>query len=838
MSVEVTNAEDPFLSLAEPRTDSSVGRLILGRVAGLPSEAIELVSEATRDLLSQRRNYGVEAAELVDVVDDRIFTLVQSSDVDRDLRRGLISVKRALHKHKRLTWDSSLAQRAVSMLPPEDWTAFARLETLTQHISAIDLLLSDAIASDRAGLVSSLEDAVASFPDYLDSLLIAAPDWLMHAKPKLGGKSTSKELKTALLYATRASVKTSPFSGLTTVGVPGTQGSGSGRSRLNLTTALEVLRVLTRSEKTAPRFRYRLGTSRPGTMNDETLFLYSEHVSVEGISWRDDRVIHANSLSKWIGIFGEYGEAGMTYETLTAAIGGDNTFDRFLRLLNSGVIYAVPPWQESEEPFGSLAAAISGKESPIPANELLETQELALGIEALRGDDRMAGLSRLRELVNGWSNGSKAGLRTPSGLLYEDRESRLLLDDPLDVPSVRADLEQLGKEIRPHILRSHIYDFLVDSFVAEFGSGGICNDPLAFMMRLMVDRDTNPPFHKAQAADMSMRVHGAPERAFLPVGLTSAPPSTGVHFQIASDSFEDIAAAEYKLIVNQFGAGTGALLARFTSLLGDGFRDDLSRHVHDMWGDVPCRQLVVWGDSNTAQAESAGVVPTLLLPGEISSPGALPIEETVLIHDPSNGTLSLCDETGTPFGLAYLGLTPQHLMQGYNRLLAVLADPWVNVSDSSDYTMSRIFEFQRLIGPEPLHLPRLEDARIVTRRASWICPIASIPQRQRGESELNFLIRLDDFRSLNGMPEDVFVHQLISPGLPLMSSKKPISVGLASVSSVDVLWRWLHPKATHVRIVESLPGRHEYPQRDETGRRRATEYTTMWSWPKPEAGRS
>jgi len=37
---------------------------------------------------------------------------------------------------------------------------------------------------------------------------------------------------------------------------------------------------------------------------------------------------------------------------------------------------------------------------------------------------------------------------------------------------VPADFEQLGEETRPHILRSHINDFLVDSFVAEFSSGG------------------------------------------------------------------------------------------------------------------------------------------------------------------------------------------------------------------------------------------------------------------------------------------------------------------------------------------------------------------------------
>ena len=59
-----------------------------------------------------------------------------------------------------------------------------------------------------------------------------------------------------------------------------------------------------------------------------------------------------------------------------------------------------------------------------------------------------------------------------------------------------------GALVRPQLFRSHVYDMIVDAFVREFGAGGVCRDPLGFLMRLSVERDGDPALFAAQMSDL------------------------------------------------------------------------------------------------------------------------------------------------------------------------------------------------------------------------------------------------------------------------------------------------------------------------------------------------
>ncbi len=71
--------------------------------------------------------------------------------------------------------------------------------------------------------------------------------------------------------------------------------------------------------------------------------------------------------------------------------------------------------------------------------------------------------------------------------------------------------------MRPQVFRSHVYDHVVRALVAEYGRGGVCDDPLGFLMRLSLERDVDLPLQQAQSADLRARGN-AGDRAFLPVG--------------------------------------------------------------------------------------------------------------------------------------------------------------------------------------------------------------------------------------------------------------------------------------------------------------------------------
>ncbi|MFD4532207.1 hypothetical protein ACFWNL_16955 [Kitasatospora sp. NPDC058397] len=798
--------------------------VLLTRVGGLPADVLDLVSPAARRLLAERAAGFEELEKLVPDLTNLLFALVPQLDDDPLLRRNVLAGKRAVNRMAPLPWDDETMRRLAKRIPVEQSELIETWIGLAAEHQELTARLGEQLAEDREQALRRLSGARES-AGFAESLALAAPDWILYGQRKPG---SARNLKTLYSYVARAAVKTSPFSGLTTVGVAGTVGQGRARSRTSAATAHLALQRLARDERTAGLWQYRVAPIHPGGPTEpDGLVLHSEVVITEGVIWRQDRAVEADhALPRLRGL-----QPRAALDDLLRAIGGEQPFARFRRLLDSGLLHPVPPWKQGEDPFLALAELV-GEDSPISRSELVRAHELGARAHQNAVPGRIDAAAALQQTTGGWTDHGDLGERKPSGLIYEDRETDLHLPDPLAVPAVRADLEALGAKVRPYLFRSHIYDFLLECFLAEFGSGGVCRDPLGFLMRLTVDRDSNPPLDRAMTADMMSRSEPG-GRAWLPVGPTSAPPTAGVLFQLEAANQAEVVAGRHRLVVNHFGAGTGALFSRFGRLLGDGFRHRLATHVERCWAGVRCRELVAWTDCNTVQAECSGLLPPLLLPGEVDADGGITLDDTVLVHDPVNHTLSLFDRAGEPVGLAYLGLIPQHLLQSYVRLLAVLADPWVNGSPHSDYTMTKAFELRAHCGEGVVALPRIADQRVITRRASWIVPVAAIPRPDPdSQDDTGLAVRLDEFRRAHDMPEEVFVHQLGGPGFSLAGDRKPMWVSLAAPLSVGVLWRWLSPATGHVRIVEALPQRHLHPQRDALGRPRVTEHAALLHWPK------
>ncbi|MFI0978259.1 hypothetical protein ACH4SP_14845 [Streptomyces sp. NPDC021093] len=823
-------------------TSFAISPVLLTRVAGLPSDVLDLVTPATRKLLVEHAAASEGLSALAPELTEALFALVPRLDDDVPLRRKALAAKRSVNRLDPLPWDEDVRRSLIERLPPAE---AALVDDWGRLVGERQLLLEQLgfqLASDRDWAVQALHrtlepggEAVggAGENSFAASLAIAAPDWIRHRDHK--ARST-KKLKTLYSYVTRAAVKTSPFSGLTTVGEAGAAGQGRGGSRTSATTAYLALRRLACDPSTAGLLRYRVAPVRPGTPTEpEGLLLHSEVVITEGVVWRHDRVVEADyALSSLIGL-----RSDATFVELLAAIGGARPFARFVRLLDAGIVQPVPPWRRGAAPLPALASLLEDGQpaSPIGRGDLVRAHTLGDGVWRQDTEGRIAAAEELRDLTGGWNEHSDRGERKPSGLVYEDRETDLVLPDPLTVPEVRADLTALGEQVRPYLFRSHLYDFLLERFTTEFGVGGVCRDPLGFLMRLTIDRDANPPLERALFADMASRRNPG-DRAWLPVGPTSAPPNAGVFFQMEAATQPDIEGGRYRLVVNQYGAGTGGLFSRFGQLLGDGFRERLAAHTERCWPGASRRELVVWTDCNTVQSECGGILPPLVLPGEVEVENGITLDDTVLAHDTCTDTLSLFDQNGGPVGLAYLGLIPQHLLQSYVRLLAILADPWVNGSPHSDYTMTKAHELGPLCGDGVVELPRVTDGpggRLVTRRASWIVPASAIPRPEGGErGETALAVRLDALRRAHGIPEEVFVHQLGGAGnaLGMTADRKPMWVSLASPLSVEVLHHWLSPQTSHLRLVEALPERSLHAQRDTLGRPRVTEHVALLAWPE------
>jgi len=799
---------------------------VLTRVGGIPTDALDIVAEPTRLLLAELAAITEQLRQASEPLTDALFRLVPQLDDEVELRRKVLAGKRAVHNLKKLPWDPDTLGRVTARLTPAEVGLLDEWVRLHAARSAALAKLEDQLSRERSDAVQALRAALDE-PGALESVAIAAPDWVRHANM---GATTPRNIKTLYSYVSRAAVKTSPFSGLTTVGVAGTEGEGRAASRTAAALAMLAVHRLARSPRTASLLTYRGAPARAaGREAPGVLLLQSEMAIAGGVIWRQDRVMEADHATGWLE---RLGEGDLTLAQVLERLGGADPFARFIRLLDAGVLAIVLPWQQGQAPLQRLAELVDGvQESPISADDLRTAQ--ALGEQAHRESvkGRLAALDSLGRYARSWAE-PKRGRPAPAALLYEDREAKADLPDVCAVPSVRADLLSLGELMRPHIFRSHIYDLLLEQFVATFGTGGTCDDPLAFFMRLAVERDGNGPLDAAMAADLMSRANPG-ERAWLPVGPTSAPPSAAVLFQLEAGSYEQVAQGHYRLVVNHFSAGSGALFTRFVRLLGEDFRSRLLHHITGSRPGVACRELVLWADCNTAQAECTGLLPPLCLPGEPTRPDAITLDDTLLVHDAATDTLSLVDRRGEPIGLTYLGLIPQHMLHSYARFLVVLADPWVNASPHSDYTMAKLPQLLPMCHPEHVvPLPREQHGRVVTRRASWLAPIGSLPLPKAGETAAELAVRMDDFRRAHGMPEEVFVHQLGGGDFFTAGDRKPLWVSLASPTSAQVLEGWLAAGVKHVRITEALPARHAHPQLDGDRRRRATEHAAMLIWPK------
>ncbi|WP_406053756.1 hypothetical protein OG462_43590 [Streptomyces sp. NBC_01077] len=789
------------------------------RIAGLPADVLDIVSSSTRGLLTELAEHDEQLRNAAPALIDFLYGLIPLLDDDVPLRRQVLAGKRAVGRLAPLPWNAQAHQRLAARATAQEFAQVEAWMDLAQHQMDLREALGRQLEADRTEMVERFR-ALMESDRFAESLALAAPDWMRHGKHRA---ASPKSIRTLYSYVSRTSAKTSPFSGLTAVGQAGAQGLGRAQSRVSAATAYVALEYIARTRETADLIEYRTAPVRPGGPQEPNgLMLQAELTAAAGAIWRQERVVEADHALTWISRLPER----FTLSEFLRKMGGKQPFSRFLRLLDSGVIYPIAPWRQGQDPL--LALETVAAYVPELAKVLSQVRRTGATAHHMDVQSRIDAVERIRRLTADW--GARAGgqRELDTALLYEDRETELLLPNPCDSTEVHAGLESLGEQVRPYVFRSHVYDLIVDRFRDEFGPGGTCRDVLGFLMRLTVDRDSNPQFEAALASDASTRGKETNHRSRLPVGPTSAPPGTSVLFQVEELSEEP---GSHRIVVNQFNPGSGGLFTRFSALLGEEFRAELTGHVERSWNGLQCLELVVWTDCNTAQAQCSGLLPSLMIPGEIEAENGTSLDDLVLKHDPATDTVSLYDVHGAPIGLVYLGLIPPHMLQSYVRLLAVLADPWINGSPHSDYTMSHsLYEH---CSEDVKALPRISSGRLVTRRASWVVPVTRIPRPEPSRHrEAEFAMRLDEFRRANNMPEELFVHQLTGAGSPLGADRKPMWVSLASPLSVEVLLHWLGSSTGHVRMVEALPQRHLQPQADLGGRRRVTEHAALLFWPR------
>jgi len=192
--------------------------------------------------------------------------------------------------------------------------------------------------------------------------------------------------------------------------------------------------------------------------------------------------------------------------------------------------------------------------------------------------------------------------------------------------------------------------------------------------------------------------------------------------------------------------------------------------------------------------------------------------------------LELTARDGSLVAPVYMGLVPAHLLGGVERVLTVLADPWVNGACS----------VWRRLPPLPgegegaRSLPRRQNGRLVVRRASWTVRDEDLPRPDKGESAAAHLRRLNVWRRSQGIPDHVFLRVRATGRGLATDQRKPSFLSFLSPHAVAQLLATLDGGGVQgLTFVEVAPSDTDLWLTDTTGAPYVVEHLTHLRWPRP-----
>ncbi|KOU23952.1 hypothetical protein ADK52_15560 [Streptomyces sp. WM6372] len=818
----------------------AVSHWTVHRINQIPVEALDLALARTTRSLHQETALEQRLGEQAGPLADALHLVIPALDDAPDVRRSALELRRAVHNHR----PAKVTAAAVRALSERlDGAAGGLMDHWLEDMAELVALRAATEAHYVAETARATQRLRAVLTDHRlgQGLAHASPHLLSHltAKPL---EPSGKAARSVLGYVSRAAFKTSPFSRLTALALDGQRADGTGRTYVDQQHVRSWVDALVRDERFAEAFQVEPNRS-VRQVSGRPHLLVPSYGGPDEASWRTDDLADAalygpllNELATW---------PRMTVADCLLKIAGEDPFGGFLRLLDTGWLCPVLPWEAGEaQPLPALARSLRHAAHPAARRtaELLErAQETAAGLHALPGGERVLAIGHLDARVRSVPEGDpRPAVRYA---VYEDAVSDVPL--ALEAPLVREDLAELGELIRPYIFRSHVYDWLRDEFVALYGAGGHCADVFAFLWAVAAAPDFDGKFFQALQRDH--RSYGRPtERAWLPVSASSAPPTVAALYQIAAGSAEDIRSGRHQTVVNQYNSGVGGLVARFRGQLDapdahDGGLTARLRHwIADLFPQAEPRQVTLSGDVNGMHHAADGVLPPLRWPGEPPRRGeASDTAAPALRHDAVSDTLVLLDHEGRTLAPVYLGVVPQHLVPGVARLLLCLADPWVNGSRMC-CTQSPVDVPPPPVEGEMERLPRTTHHRLVLGRRTWRFTPGALPRPAAGESAPVFFRRVHQWRSSHGLPDEVY--------LSIESSSPPNGTNPAggkpfwlSFRSPHAVWAAVHhvdraPRATAVRLAEAHPDMSSYWLRDGLGGHRAAEHVSLLRWERPVPG--
>ncbi|MEU9505930.1 hypothetical protein AB0D32_06585 [Micromonospora sp. NPDC048170] len=802
---------------------------VLVRVAGLPAKALDALAvpriRRCLDAASESEREAVRLAEDLALALHRLAPTLEPAG-----RRTAVNLRRDVHNGRLTTRTRRLVEQLGSA-PPEplrrllaSWVR-SREQVETQ-LAAADDATPAALGQAGRRILAHLRD-----PWLLSGLAIASPAFTRRLlgsddQLPLGGRMA----QSAVSYLTRSAAKLSPFSTLTTTELarfspPGGPVGAVGEPHLDR--VVEVTPALTTALLFAEATHPERGGAVTVTVSPSLrrvdglpVALLPAYHFLQGYFARDDELTDLTA-----------------YRQLLAALPPDPVrLDTLVDLLlhahrdsPPGVAEQQPPAAERPNVVSRAAVAAQARRFlhaglllPAPATAVTTVAAVA-GVGAALAATTDAGTrldldQRLRTLaIEAFDRvDAPAPAWVTAGPLRHENVAGTV--GAVQLPqTVLDDLDQLAGLLRPSVRRATLYVRLVDHFVARYGPGGQADDIFEVLYSFLRRPDAPKLFGDAYTDP------GQPVEDLRGHGTIGAPTQTA-YAQIVAAGPAEVAAGDYRLVLNRLTAGQPGLLSRWAGVprMSDAVNGSLVEWLATVYPGARAYQVNIGADWINGHRAAAGGVPSLPWPAEVRA-GAGPTgnwSRLRLTHEPSTGTLQVHDSDGAPVAFTYLGSTPAYLLSEAARLLFLLSEPWLIAVRADNDRWP--FDPQPRVPEEPTAMPAVESGRLVLSRRRWRIPAAAFPRPRPGESPARFLFRLDRWRTAHDLPAEVFCRRDFAP----VSARKPLWVDLRVPHAV---WTLLRATAQDraFDLVEALPGRDAHWLRDADGNRRASELLVL-----------
>jgi len=750
-------------------------------------------------------------------------------------RLAVIALRRALHNRRRVSAAQLAAARPA--LPSELFAAIA--EHLAGRSQHADLLAGYERAYDRDLLRSRRALlTLAGDPAFQEGMRLVSRSLLerLRALAKMDpGRWRHDERHAAAklaAYAGRFATKTSPNAVFCATALAWIGGEEA-RVESGRPARLDVLLSVAEARKVAAcagaeRAAWPAIVPRPNPTlrrQDGGAWIFWRPTTPRQES--DLEVLSRTPAQPVLDLFFEEAAKGLAVPELLAAVAGrygievDELTPFFEKLVDSGILIAeIEPSYNARRPLAFLAAAMrsAGCDAPwLPEIEAVEREVAAL--PALAPGERIAALDRLEARI---APLPRVHPLKGDDLFRVDMASGVEITLP---ERVQADLEiplrrcaRLFAGLYPELafreawarrfLSRHPADTdvpLLDLYHGLFEPETQDQRPDAFPPAPPGATEAGAVFARtrdffaarAEAGEDEVEISEADWDELLD-GLPPEPVwSAGALFQIAARNPEEIAAGNYRIVLNGlFGAGIA--LARFAHLHGE---DLIAREVLRSWRPLE-REGAVLAEvtyNHLGRSANAGLRPSLFrheieLPGMRASPGA----EVIHLRD-----MNVRWASGA--GRFVLRRQPD----------GIEVVPVISSGVSPEGFISFLVEIGRQ-GLQPLswfpgfevpgiaRWPRFTSGRLVLFRRRWIVPPGELPEA----ADAALFAGVARWRRKHGIPRHVFLHTAADP--------KPFHADLDSPLAVDLLRRAVSGDTT-LHVVEMLPAPEEMWVRDERG---------------------